>query len=107
MSKPKKQYLYQLSIRRADDIRKQFSIESDSIISNRKFTKEDAEEIAQNFGADVLIVFLGELIPPKEKNLESFDIRHFSKEEIEEHTKKWNRSEEHVRTNDNNRKEVS
>ena len=81
------QHVYQLSIRRPDEIRKQFTIERDTIYIPKKLTDEDIKKIAYDHNCDVLLVYLGTLTPPKKQEI--FEQNYYDQEEIERYIIKW------------------
>ena len=93
-----KEHVYQLAIRRADDKRKQFVIESDLVYSEQKLTKEYVQEIAEKQKCDVRVTYLGVLT--KAKNEEILDGVYHTKEMIQDTIFNWKEKEREAFTND-------
>jgi len=82
-----KDHVYQFALRRADDKKKQFIIETDLVYSDVKLTKEDIMQISEKYSCDVQLTYLGRIIPPK--NEEIISIEYHSKEQIEQKLTEW------------------
>lgn len=87
MKKIKKQFIYQFALRRADNEKKQFIIERETVYTDTKITEEQAYAISQKYGCDVQIVFLGILTPAKKEEIINKEFH--SKELIQEYLEVW------------------
>ena len=87
----KYQHVYQLAIRRADDEKKQFIIETDLVYNDEKLSKKFAEEISQGYKCDVKLTYLGRLLESKQD--EVIDITYHSKEMIASYVEQWKEKE--------------
>jgi len=85
-------HVYQFSIRRASDEKKQFIIETDTIYSDVKLKKEDLMQISEKYECDVQITYLGKLTPPKNEEILSVD--YHSKDQIEQKLTQWHNEKE-------------
>jgi len=85
-------YVYQFAIRRASDVKKQFVIETDTIYSEEKLTKEDLMQLSEKYECDVQITYLGKLVPPKKEEIIS--VEYHSKETIEQKLTQWHNEKE-------------
>ena len=81
-------YVYQLSIRKHDDEKKKFIIETDTIYSDKKLNKEKANEISKKYECDVMLLYLGELKPNIKEN-EPIKAEHYTKEDIGKIIERW------------------
>lgn len=88
-----KQFVYQMGVRKADNKLKKFRIESDYIITERKLTLEDLQEMSNVGKCDIKIDLIGSLIPPKRE--ENLEVSFYTKEQIEEIVKVWSREPIH------------
>jgi len=95
-----KQHVYQFALRRADDERKQFVIETDTVYTENKLTKEQAEQIADTYKCDVKITYIGVLAPTKNEEVITAD--YHTKEMIEEKIIEWKDKEREAFANGTN-----
>lgn len=93
-----KQHVYQFALRRADDKRKQYVIESDLVYAEQKLTKEFVQEIAEKQKCDIRVTYLGVLTLAK--NEEVIDATYHTKEMIEETIFNWKEQEREEFTKD-------
>lgn len=92
-----REYIYQLSLRKADDEMKKFRIESDTIITKEIITEEAVKEISNNNQCDVMVQFIGILNSKKVKDI-PMEAIHYSHDDIETKLKEWKEeSEKHER----------
>lgn len=86
------QYIYHLSLRKPDDEKKKFIIETDVIVTRERITKEAAEEISEKNGCDLFIQFLGYLKPDK-RFAEPIDITKYDDQAVKEKLEQWEKEE--------------
>ena len=86
-----KQHVYQFALRRADDEKKQFIIETDTVYTENKLTNEQAAEISAKYKCDVKITYIGQLAPTK--NEEVITVDYHSKEMIAAKIEEWKEKE--------------
>jgi len=87
-----KNHVYQFALRRADNEKKQFIIETDLIYSEEKFTKEDLMQMSEKYECDIQITYLGQLTPPKKE--EVLSVEYHSKDQIEQNLTRWHNEKE-------------
>lgn len=92
-----KQHVYQFALRRADNEKKQFIIETDTVYTDDKFTEQQAQEISKKYQCDLKITYLGVLTPTKKEEI--IDIEYHSKDMIEAHIIAWKEKEREAFTN--------
>ena len=85
----KVEYVYQLSLRRANNKTKRFEIETDTIISKRKFEQKDIDTMGETFKCDVIVMYIGVLTPTSKENV--LETKYHSKEVIEKYLEKWSK----------------
>ena len=83
-----KQYVYQLSVRKPDDNLKKIRIETDTIFTEKEITKEVIEKISVENKVDVLLQFVGFLVPSK-KEISLLKADFYSEEDLESKIKSW------------------
>ena len=91
--KSKIQYIYQLGIRYPSNKEQKFIIEREMLISDRKFTSEDAQLMSEKTKTDVLLTYIGVLTPTTEKKAHTIEITRFKKEDIQKYIDKWNKGD--------------
>jgi hypothetical protein len=84
-----KAFMYQLALRRADDKKKQFIIERDTVLTDVKLTNKDLENIANEHNCDVKAEYLGILTQPKEKDKKTLEAEFHTLQMIEDYIEKW------------------
>jgi len=87
-----KQYVYQFSLRKPNDEKKQFIIENDMIFTDDELTETKAKEISEKYKCDVLIQPIGYLITSKEKK-EPLHVEYYNKQDIENYLNEWRKPE--------------
>ena len=83
-----KQYVYQLSVRKPDDSIKKIRIETDTIFTEKEITKDVIEKISIENKVDVLLQFVGFLVPSK-KEIPLLKVDPYSEEDLELKIKSW------------------
>ena len=92
-----KTYVYQFALRRADDEKKQFIIETDLLLREKKFTEEEIKQISEKYKCDVKATCIGTLTPPKEE--QEINVEYHSKEMISTIINEWKDKEREAFTN--------
>ena len=86
------QHIYHIALRKPDDEKRQFIVESDLIVTNEKITFESAKEIADKNNCDIYIQFLG-ILKPDKKQIEPISIEKYSKDDVKAQIEKWKNEE--------------
>lgn len=82
-------YVYQMSLGKANDETKKFELERDLVFTEEPISKESLHEISNLHKCDVMVSFLGRLVPPSEEELFDYRIDYHTKKMLKEIRKKW------------------
>ena len=88
-----REFVYQFALRRADNEKKDFVIERDLILTEKRFDAETLEAISKKNQCDIQVTFLGQLISNKKE--EVINIEYHTNEMIEEILNQWEKEKEH------------
>ena len=80
-------HIYQFALRRADEVKKQFVIESDLVFAKKKLTKEEIQHLADRHACAIRLTYLGVLTPSKKE--EYIDAEYHTKDMIEKNINSW------------------
>jgi hypothetical protein len=83
-----KQYVYQLSVRKPDDDLKKIRIETDTIFTEKELTKEAIEKISTENKVDVILQFVGFLVPSK-KEIPLQKVEYYTDDDLDLKIKSW------------------
>ena len=99
-----KTYVYQFALRRADDDKKQFIIETDLLLREKKFKEEEIKAMSEKYKCDMKVTLIGMLTPAKEEQEISID--YHSKDMISSIINDWKEKEREAFVNDTRRESV-
>lgn len=97
-TKPKKLYIYQLALRRADNEKQQFIIERDLITAAKKFYQKDIDQMSKKHKCDVQVQFIG-IMEPSQEEITLNGVYHTEKA-IEAKLNEWNQPKQEVKKNE-------
>jgi len=82
-----KNHVYQFALRRPDDKKKCFVIETDLVYADEKLSAEVLKEISEKHKCDIKVTYLGVLLPTKKE--ESISVDYHSKDMIQAYLDAW------------------